>query len=158
MSRPTRPPSARPRCATPALHLAALGAVTAVTLTACGDSPAAPDYGYVAPGDVLEDRAAFEENRKELAAARGTEPRELAERLGCAGYSPVLADRVGEIVGTCRLLGQQLRLVSFADGEARAAYLETHRDESIYVVWDLWAVRAPTQALAQQVQQRLGVA
>lgn len=139
------------------VRVAALGALAALGLAGCGDGPAAPNYGYTAPEDVLgEDSRAFEENRKELAAAGGLDPRELAERIGCTAYSPVFADRVGEILGSCRLQGRQLRLFSFADQEAQQAYLDTHRDQSLYVVGDVWAVRVPSRALAELVRQRIG--
>ena len=138
------------------LRVALLTLAGILALAACGEGPAAPNYGYTAPGDVLEDSQAFEDNPKDSAAALAVDPRRLARDIGCSAYSPVFADRVGELLGTCRLQGRQLKVVSFADQNAQQAYLQTHRNQGVYIVDDLWAVEAPTAALAQQVQQRVG--
>ena len=134
-------------------RLIAVAAVATLGVAACGDGPAAPDYGYEGPSRIGGE--AYQDNPKD-SVTRAIDPRDLAADIGCVGFTPVFADRVGEILGTCQLQGKHLRVVSFADNEAQQSYLETHRDTGVYVVDDLWAVQAPTTFLAQQVQQRVG--
>src|SRR5687767_8988994 len=85
-------------------------------------------------------------------------PRALAEELRCIGFvvAPTEELFVRE-AGRCAYEGSNVRIITFADNEARDSFVEAASTlGGIYVVGDRWAVETVTSGTADAVADVLG--
>lgn len=158
---------ARGNCARPgarAGRFAAISTAGFLLLTGCGGGAGqgpAGDAQPLPPGEGQLGQSLDEP--KDSPALGDTTPRKLADRIGCGNFSPVLdgpavgEQTAGRVVGTCRLNGQEITVMTFNSAEAKTAYLEVRDGPAVHVVGDdLWAVRVPSAQVASTVRERLG--
>lgn len=85
-------------------------------------------------------------------------PKALAEKIGCAdSYSSGTTEEVGvEAVGQCRVDGKKVRLLTFANNDARDGFVQVAQGfGSRYVTGDKFAVECNDAATEAAVKKSL---